>query len=104
MQNSGCIPAGKVQILRDGVSDSKNNAVMKILNLISIGERAGSGVPNIYSVWTSQGWDEPIVEEQFNPDRTILTLTFTENQRESKRKASGKTSGKTSGKFKGNYI
>ena len=51
---------------------------MKMLNLISIGERAGSGVPDIYSVWEEKGWEEPIVEERYGPDRTILTLAFVE--------------------------
>lgn len=34
----------------------------------------GSGVPDIYSVWNEQGWKEPIITEQYGPDRTILTL------------------------------
>ena len=54
---------------------------MKMLNLIAIGERAGSGVPDIYSVWADKGWKDPEVEEQFDPDRTILTLAFTKNLR-----------------------
>lgn len=45
-----------------------------MFNLINIGERAGSGVPDIYSVWKEQGWKEPTVIEQYAPDRTILTL------------------------------
>ena len=61
--------------------------LMKMLNLIAIGERAGSGVPDIYSVWADKGWKDPEVEEQFDPDRTILTLAFTKKQAE-------KTSGK----------
>ena len=60
---------------------------MKMFNLIAIGERAGSGVPDIYSVWADKGWDDPEVEEQFDPDRTILTLALTKKQ-------AGKTSGK----------
>ena len=30
----------------------------------------------------SQGWKEPEVKEQYNPDRTILTLAFTKKQAE----------------------
>lgn len=30
-----------------GESDPRNKALMKMFNLINIGERAGSGVPNI---------------------------------------------------------
>ena len=87
LQNPGNIRTGKEQMLRGGISDPRNKAIMKMLNLIAIGERAGSGVPDIYSVWADKGWTDPEVEEQFNPDRTILTLAFTKKQAE-------KTSGK----------
>ena len=39
-------------------------------------ERAGSGVPDIYAVWDSQGWKEPEVVEEYGPDRTVLKLSF----------------------------
>ena len=55
---------------------------MKMFNMIGIGERAGSGVPDIYAVWDSQGWEEPVVEEQYNPDRTILKLSLVKKQAE----------------------
>lgn len=82
MQNPGSIRTGKAQMLRGGISDPRNKAIMKMLNLISIGKRAGSGVPDIYLVWEEKGWVEPIVDEQYGPDRTILTLAFTEKQAE----------------------
>ena len=74
-------------MLKGGISDPRNKALMKMFNMIGIGERAGSGVPDIYAVWESQGWKEPVVEERYDPDRTILTLAFTPKQAE-------KTSGK----------
>ena len=37
-----------------GFSDPRNATMMKMFNLIEIGERAGSGIPSIYSVWNSQ--------------------------------------------------
>ncbi len=61
-------------MLKGGISDPRNKTLMKMFNLINIGERAGSGVPDIYSVWNEQGWEEPTVVEQYGPDRTILTL------------------------------
>ncbi|MCD8370088.1 MAG: hypothetical protein LUC94_07205 [Clostridiales bacterium] len=76
MENPGSIRTGKRQMLKGGISDPRNKALMKMLNLIGIGERAGSGVPDIYSVWEQQGWKEPEVEEQYAPDRTILKLSF----------------------------
>ena len=51
-------------ILRGGISDPRNKTLMKMFNMIGIGERAGSGVPDIFAVWESQGWKAPVVEEQ----------------------------------------
>ncbi len=82
MENPGYIRTGKEQMLKGGISDPRNKALMKMFNLIGIGERAGSGVPDIYAVWDQQGWTPPVVEEQYNPDRTILTLSFQKKQAE----------------------
>lgn len=38
-----------------GESDPRNKSLMKMFNLINIGERAGSGVPNIFNVWNDEG-------------------------------------------------
>ncbi len=59
-----------------GVSDPRNGAMLKMFNLIDIGERAGSGIPNIFRVWRAQGWAEPVITERFEPDRIILSLHF----------------------------
>ena len=48
--------------------------LMKMFNMIGIGERAGSGILDIYQVWENEGWPMPIVEESNNPDMTHLTL------------------------------
>lgn len=61
-----------------GISDPRNGILMKIFNLIDIGERAGSGIPNIFSVWKNQGWVKPIIKESFNPNRVLLLLSFEE--------------------------
>jgi predicted HTH transcriptional regulator len=76
IENPGSIRTGKKQMLRGGISDPRNKTLMKMFNLIGIGERAGSGIPDIYQVWEDEGWAEPKFEEQYNPDRTILTLSF----------------------------
>ena len=59
-----------------GVSDPRNGTMLKIFNLIDIGERAGSGIPNIFRVWREQDWPVPVITEQLEPERTILTLTL----------------------------
>jgi predicted HTH transcriptional regulator len=57
-----------------GASDPRNGTLMKMFNLIDIGEREGSGIPNIFSAWRGEGWASPVYDEQMNPDRTVLTL------------------------------
>lgn len=74
LANPGYVRTGKKQMRLDGESDPRNKALMKMFNLINIGERAGSGVPNIFNVWADEGWEEPIIEERFDPDRTVLSL------------------------------
>ena len=59
-----------------GVSDPRNGTMLKMFNLIDIGERAGSGIPNIFRVWHEQGWTAPVISENFDPDRIMLSLTF----------------------------
>jgi predicted HTH transcriptional regulator len=65
-----------------------------MFNLINIGERSGSGVPNIFNTWEDEGWKEPVIEERFDPDRTVLTLEFVEKQakKASDKKQATKTS------------
>lgn len=59
-----------------GVSDPRNGTMMKMFNLIDVGERAGSGIPNIFRVWREQGWAAPVIREQLEPERTVLVLSF----------------------------
>ena len=57
-----------------GVSDPRNSTLIKMFHLIDVGERAGSGIPNIFSVWKKQGWPAPVIHESFEPDRITLSL------------------------------
>ena len=77
MANPGTIIPGKEQMLRGGISQPRNKVLFKMFNMIGVGEHAGSGVPDIFDVWETEGLLEPTIEEQFGakvPDRTILTL------------------------------
>ena len=42
--------------------------------MIGLGERAGSGVPKIYSGWESQDWRPPALYEKDEPEQTLLEL------------------------------
>ena len=77
LANPGTIIPGKQQMIKGGISEPRNKVMLKMFNLIGIGEHAGSGVPEIFEVWKTEGLPEPIIEEQFGadkPDRTYVTL------------------------------
>lgn len=70
-----------------GVSDPRNSTILKMFNFIDIGERAGSGIPNIYSIWKAEGWASPNYEEQMDPDRTVLSLPLSPEKASDKKQA-----------------
>lgn len=76
LENPGYIRVGKKQMIHGGKSDPRNKVLLKMFNMINIGERSGSGVPNILQTWDRENWVDPVVEETFGPDRTVLTLSF----------------------------
>ena len=96
LANPGYIRTGKKQMRLGGESDPRNKSLMKMFNLINIGERAGSGVPNIFNTWEDEGLIEPEIEERFDPDRTVLSLPFKKKQaiKTSDKKQAIKTSDK----------
>lgn len=51
--------------------------------------------------WCAEGWEEPIIEEQFSPDRTILTLSFLKKQaiKSGDKKTAIKVTAKTLAKY-----
>lgn len=101
-ENPGYIRTGKDQMKIGGISDPRNKSLMKMFNMINIGERAGSGVPNIFNVWADEGWEDPIIEERFDPERTILSLVFKTKASEKKamKKSDEKKRRKKSGEKK----
>ncbi|MEE1031754.1 MAG: putative DNA binding domain-containing protein [Ruminococcus sp.] len=98
--NPGYVRTGKKQMRLGGESDPRNKSLMKMFNLINIGERAGSGVPNIFNVWNDEGFVEPVIDERFDPDRTVLSLSFDKKQakKTSDKKQAKKTSDKKQAK------
>ena len=50
--------------------------------IIDIGERAGSGVPDILNVWEDEGYEPPEIIEEFVPDRTKLVLSFEKRKKQ----------------------
>ena len=86
IENPGSFRVSINEALSGGVSSPRNSVIIKMFNLIDIGERSGSGVPLIYHAWEKQMWEPPIYTEQFSPDRTILKLSVkAQNKAQTKR-------------------
>ncbi len=90
LSNPGSFRIPMEEAKSGGLSDPRNTALMKMFNLINVGERAGSGIPSIYDVWRKQGWLEPTLTEELSPERITLSLSFL---------SAGKSAVKTSGKI-----
>jgi ATP-dependent DNA helicase RecG len=56
------------------VSDCRNQTLQSMFLLIGLSERAGSGIPKIYSGWNSVNWRTPTLQERLEPAQTILEL------------------------------
>ena len=78
--NPGYSRTGIQQMIRGGVSDPRNRGMMKMFNLIDIGERAGSGIPRILNIWKDEEMMNPMIKEEFDPDRTSIILSLEKKQ------------------------
>lgn len=43
-----------------GVSAPRNPAMARMFRFVDIGEYTGGGIPNLYRIWKSEGWPEPV--------------------------------------------
>jgi len=76
LANPGSFRITLEEALFGGISQPRNAVLLKMFNLINVGERAGSGIPSIMAVWEKEGWSRPEYSESFTPERTVLTLPF----------------------------
>jgi predicted HTH transcriptional regulator len=74
ISNPGVLRIPADEAMQGGVSDPRNPNILKMFSFINVGERAGSGLENIEMVCKEQGWEGPILKEEFDVDRTILTI------------------------------
>lgn len=79
ISNPGALRISKEEALNGGVSDPRNSVLFSMFALVGIGERAGSGMTKIEVAWKEENLPSLTLSEQFNPDRTILTLPLTQN-------------------------
>jgi predicted HTH transcriptional regulator len=74
MANPGDIRVGLRVALTGGVSDPRNETIMKMFTLVEIGERAGSGIPDFANTWAKYMGAMPQFKVTYNPARTCLSM------------------------------
>ncbi len=53
-----------------GISDPRNAALVKMFNLLDIGDSSGNGLSQIYAIWQKMGWNYPEIRELYAPEST----------------------------------
>ena len=96
IENPGTFRIELREALSGGVSSPRNAVILKMLNLLNIGERTGSGIPLIFQAWKGEGFSEPLYTEQIEINRSFLSLTLvkTSDKKQAIKKEAIKTSDK----------
>ena len=74
--NPGDIRIGLKVALQGGVSDPRNETIMKMFSLVDVGERAGSGIPDLMATWKKYVNAIPEYNVSQNPARTVSVLPY----------------------------
>lgn len=74
-RNPGLTRIPLEDVIAGGLSDCRNRLLHQMFLLVGLGERAGSGMPKIFSGWESANWRKPKLWEKTSPAQTILELS-----------------------------
>ncbi|MEM5514774.1 Fic family protein [Pseudoalteromonas sp. AS84] len=75
-RNPGLMRVPPELAVKGGESDCRNRRMHQMFLMIGAGERAGSGVPKIYSGWKWANWRTPKLYEKHIPsEQTLLELS-----------------------------
>ena len=72
--NPGLLRVPRDQLYQGGVSDARNPTLLKMFQLLGLGERAGSGFQKIVRAWREQNWLVPLVAENLALETTLVNL------------------------------
>ena len=75
-RNPGLMRVPPEVAVKGGESDCRNRRMHQMFLMIGAGERAGSGIPKIYSGWEWAKWRTPKLYEKYEPsEQTLLELS-----------------------------
>jgi predicted HTH transcriptional regulator len=74
-RNPGLMRISVEQAISGYEHDCRNEKLHQMFHFIGLGERAGSGIPNIFKWWDEKHWRPPHLYEKLEPyDQTLLEL------------------------------
>lgn len=84
LSNPGSLRISIKEAIDGGISDPRNGVMLKMFSLVDFGERAGSGLNEVCTVWEKVFHTPAILEEihKNGVDRTILTLSNNGNKQD----------------------
>ncbi|MBE6555244.1 MAG: AAA family ATPase [Ruminococcaceae bacterium] len=71
-------------------SDSRNKGLARLFNLIGIGHGTGGGIARMFADWRASGHPSPYFLEEFDPERTLLTLPYYRKKKKTSEKSTKK--------------
>lgn len=72
--NPGRLRIPREQLYQGGVSDPRNPNLLKMFQMLGLGEKAGSGFQKILRAWQEQHWMIPLVAENLSLEMTRIWL------------------------------
>ncbi|MBQ6327827.1 MAG: putative DNA binding domain-containing protein [Kiritimatiellae bacterium] len=72
--NPGTFRVNKAVAVEGGTSDARNSHIFNIFTLVDIGERSGMGLADLYGHWKKRNLPEPVITEEYDPDRVKITV------------------------------
>lgn len=85
--NPGIFSVNKAVAVEGGTSDARNSHIFNIFALVDIGERSGMGLADLYGHWKKNNLPEPVVTEEYDPDRVKITVYTDSDQDSTKTRA-----------------
>ncbi len=77
-ENPGTFRISIKEAIDGGTSDPRNASLLKMFSMIDIGERAGSGIPDVFSVWNKEFGIAPEYEQKISPERIVTILRLSD--------------------------
>jgi ATP-dependent DNA helicase RecG len=72
--NPGRLRIPRDQLYQGGISDPRNPSLLKMFQMLGLGEKAGSGFQKILRAWKEQHWLKPLVSENIQLEMTRVSL------------------------------